>query len=175
MTYFDMQGPIRKTLPAIIAGVALFLAAVISVSGINVLGYYFGFGFIPLIVIYLWPRLANTLLSLLIIFMAGIFTDWGTDGIIGQWSLVFCATWGFLRPELRNDPFAPLRLLSIWFATCGLALVLVSLSGFFVYGILPDIASIGRQIICATICLPLVILFRHLVSKRMSEADPWKT
>jgi len=173
MTYYEMHAPVRKKTPAIVAGVALFVAGAISIGWINAFGSNVGFGFIPLLVIAIWPRLANPLLSLALVFAAGLFTDWATNQIVGQWALVFTVTWGFLRPELRSSPYAPVSLFFVWLATCGLALILLSLSGWFVRGVMPDLSALGRQMILATLLLPIILLLRNLIAKRLSDREEW--
>lgn len=173
MTFMDVQTQNRRVFPAIVAGVALLIAASLSIAGLNMFGARIGFGFIPLLVLAIWPRRANTLFSLLLVFLAGLFTDWATGGITGQWALVFVLVWGFLRPELRSSPFALIGLFLVWLATCGLALVVLALSGYFVFGILPDFAALGRQMILATFLLPLFLLLRHGFAMRFSDSEDW--
>jgi len=173
VTYYEMHAPIRKKTPAIVAGLALFLAGAIAIGGVNLFGSRVGFGFIPLLVITIWPRNANSLLSLALIFAAGLFTDWATNQILGQWALVLTVTWGVLRPELRSAPYAPVGLFFVWLATCGLALILLSISGWFVRGILPDFTTLGRQMILATVLLPIILLLRKVVARRFGEREEW--
>ena len=173
MSYYTAQTPIRKIAPVISAGFALFLACALSISGLNAFGFYWGLGLLPLLVIAVWPRRANTVLSLLAIFLAGIFTDWAVGGIFGQSALVYTVIWGFLRPELRSSPYAPFGLFFVWLLTCLVALVLISVSGWFVSGVLPDLASLGRQIIIATLLLPIIVLLRLLIAKRIGDHEEW--
>lgn len=173
MTYMNIQGSSRKVWPAVIAGVSLFIAGALSIAGLNLFGVRVGFGFIPLIVLAIWPRRADPLVSICIVFAAGLFTDWATGGIRGQWTLVFVLVWGFLRPEIRDDPFAPVHLLLIWLATCGLALLVLSITGFFVFGIMSDVASMGRQMIFATVLMPFLMLLRHGLAVRFNEHEDW--
>lgn len=173
MTYLDVQAPQRRLLPAFIAGFSLVLAGSMSVAGINLFGVRTGFGFVPLLVLAIWPRQANTLISLAFVFSAGLFTDWGTGGIYGQWALTFVLIWGFLRPELRSSPYSPLNLFLVWLATCGLALMVLSLTGYFVLEIYPDFVVLGRQMILATICLPAVMLLRRALAARFSDGEDW--
>lgn len=173
MTYLDVQAPTRNISSSIVAGLALIIAGALSIAGLNVFGARVGFGFIPLLVLAIWPRRANTLISLGFVFVAGLFADWSTGGITGQWALVFVLVWGFLRPELRSSPFAPFGLFCVWLATCGLALVVLSLSGYFVFGILPDFAALGRQMILASLLLPLFLLLRSGLVKRFSDNEDW--
>lgn len=173
MTYLDAQAPVHKVAPALFAGAALFLASAMSISGLNVLGMRFGFGFLPILVLAIWPRQANTLLSLGFVFFAGLFADWAIGGILGQSALIFVLIWGLLRPELRDAPFAPFRLFLMWLAICGLALLVLTLTGYFVHGVFPDLASPGRQMILATFILPLALILRRLLAKRFTDSDDW--
>jgi len=173
MTYLDVHGGSQKIWPAIVAGFALFVASASSIAGLNLFGAWVSLGFIPVVILVIWPRRANKLLSLALVFSAGLFTDWATGGIDGQWALLYVLVWGFLRPELRGAPFSPLTLLSVWLAACGMALVILSLSGFFVLMIWPDFAAIGRQMILATCLLPLLLLLRHILAKRFNDSEDW--
>lgn len=173
MTYLDVQAPTRKILPALVAGLALFIAGALSIGGVNLFGAYFGFGFIPLLVVAIWPRRAHSVISVALVFFAGLFMDWATGGIVGQCALVFVLVWGFLRPELRASPFALINLFLIWLAICGLALVVLFMSGYFVFGILPDFAPLGRQMALATVLLPVLLLMRYGLALRFSDNEDW--
>ncbi len=174
MTYLDVQAPAQKIWPALFAGISLFIAGAVTVSGVNMFGTRFGFGFLPLLVLAIWPRRANRLVSLFFIFLAGIFTDWATGGVMGQSSLVFVLVWGLMRPELRSAPFAPLGLGLMWIAICGLASLIMSMSGYFVYSVGPNFAVLGRQIIIATLCLPVVMLLRRGLAMRINDDEDWR-
>jgi len=173
VTYYEMQAPIRRKLPAVLAGVALLFAGALSIGGVNIFGWQFSFAFVPLVVLAIWPRDANSLLSLALVFAAGLFTDWATGTPWGQWALVFSVTWGVLRPELRSSPYAPVSFFFVWIATCGLAVVLLTLSGWFVFRVFPDFGAFGRQMIFATLLLPVILLLRRGISKRFAERDEW--
>jgi hypothetical protein len=173
MSYLSAQTSTRKIWPTIVAGVSLFIAAASSIAGLNLFGAWVGFGFIPLVVLVIWPRRANRLVSLAFVFFAGLFMDWATGGVDGQWALVFVLVWGYLRPELRSASFSPFGLLSAWFAACGSALIILSLSGYFVVRILPDFAVIGRQVLFATCLLPLFLLLRHGLAMRVGDSEDW--
>lgn len=174
MTYLDTQAPIRRLWPAVVAGIALLFASALSVGGVHVFGAFAGFGFFPLVVLAIWPRQANTLLSIAFLFFAGIFTDWATASIIGQWAFVYLVIWGVLRPDLRSSPFAPVSLFLFWLATCGLAVLLLSVTGWFVYGVLPDFRSFGRQMLVATLILPVLGVMRGVISRRFSDSEDWE-
>jgi len=173
MSYYNLATPIRKIGPAISAGIALFFSGALSISGLNLFGSYIAFAFVPLTVLIIWPRRAHALLSIAIIFLAGIFTDWATGGLFGQWALTFIVVWALLRPELRSSPYAVLSLLFVWFIACALAALVVSVSGWFVYNTVPDLRSLGRQAVLATFILPLVLLLRFGVATLLGDNDDW--
>jgi len=83
MTFLDVQTPQRKTFPALSAGISLFLASAFSIAGMNLFGVWMSFGFFPLLVLSMWPRQANTLISLTLVFLLGLFTDWASGAILG--------------------------------------------------------------------------------------------
>lgn len=173
MSYLGTQAPNRPILPAIIAGVALILAGAFSVGGVNAFDFRFGFGFFPLIVIAIWPRQAHSLVSLLLIFFAGVFTDWATGGIVGQHALILTVIWGVMRPELRSGPYALLSFLPIWVAACGLAIVLYALTGRFVYGVWPDYYVFVREMLAATVLIPIILLLRARLAVVFSDGEEW--
>jgi len=175
MTFYDMRGPSQKILPAIVAGLALTLAGAVSIGGVNMFGANFGFEFLPLIVLVIWPRDAHPIVSLIFVFAAGLFTDWGTGGIIGQWAVVFSIIWGFFRPELRSSPFSPISMIFVWLSVCLASSIVISLSGWFVFGIMPDFMALARQILLATLLLPIALFLRHVVSRRIGENEAWRT
>ena len=171
MTFLDVQAPQRKIFPALSAALALCLASAISIAGMNLFGVWMSFGFLPLLVLSMWPRQANTLISLGLVFFLGLFTDWAGGAVLGQWALIFVLVWGFMRPEMRESPYSPLRFFLAWLAICGLALVVISVAGYFVFGIMPDFKAIGRQIIMATICLPIILLLRGGLSRLIGDLE----
>ena len=173
MTYLDVRTATQKIWPAIVGALALFIAGAASIAGLNLFGAWIGFGFVPLLVLVIWPKRADRLVSLALIFCAGLFTDWATGGIDGQWALVFVLVWGFLRPELRSSPFALTNLILVWLAACGVAMIVLSLSGYFVVRVLPDFAAIGRQMILATCLLPVFLLLRHGLAMRVNDSEDW--
>lgn len=173
MTYLDVHAPTQKVWPALVAGLALLISGALSIAGLNLFGAWVGFGFIPLVVLVIWPRRANRLVSLALVFAAGLFTDWATGGIDGQWALVFVLVWGFLRPELRSSPFAPMTLLSVWLVACLVALAALSLSGMFAVRVWPDFAAMGRQMVLASCLLPVFLILRQGLAARLNDRDDW--
>ena len=173
MTYLNMPGTVKRIGPAFAAGVFLFLTGAISFAGLHLFGLRFGFGFLPLVILVIWPRRASTLLSLVLVFLAGLFTDWATGDIRGQWALIFVLVWGYFRPEMRSASNTPLGLIVIWVLVCVIAVIVLSLAGFFVYGVGPNLAPLARQMILASFMLPILVLLRRAILARLNEFDDW--
>jgi len=173
VTFLSPQAPIRRTWPAIVAGSALVLAGALSIGGIHLFGAQFGFRFIPLLVLAIWPRKANTILSIIFVFFAGVFTDWAAGDVVGQQAFLFMLVWGFLRPELLNPTLSWSRSFLVWGGICCLAIFVTTLSGWFVYGIMPDFLAFGRQLVLATMLLPVVLIVRLILEKRYSDGEDW--
>mgnify|MGYP001115335226 CR=1 FL=1 len=173
MTFRDTQAPIRSIWAAIGAGLALLLAGALSIISVNLFGQNASFAFLPLIVIAIWPRRASEIASVIAVFAAGIFTDWATGGVVGQWALVFILAWMVFRPELRDQPYAFFQTLIIWVMICGLAIVLLSASGWFIYKVAPDYLALGRQVLLATAVLPFILLLRRWLAYFTGDADEW--
>lgn len=174
MTFRDAQAPVRSVKPALFAGLALFLGGALSIVSVNIWGQSISFAFIPLLVIAIWPRRANEIVSVTLVFAAGLFTDWASGGVTGQWALVFLMTWMLLRPELRDNAYSASQFITAWLAICGLALILLSLTGWFAYRILPDFMTFVRQIALVTVLLPLIFGLRHWLARLFGSDEDWR-
>jgi len=173
MSFRDMSTPLRSLPAAIIAGVFLILAGAFSIVSVNVLGKSVSFGFLPLIVLVLWPRRASEMASIVMIFLAGLFTDWAVGGVIGQSTLIFTIVWMIFRPEMREDPYALFSLLIVWVLIGLLASALIIAAGWFVYRVKPDLVALILQFSLATIMLPCVLLLRRWVTRFYGNGDEW--
>ncbi len=174
MSFRDVSVPNRSVPIAVIAGLCLAMAGALSVLSISVFSQTFGFGFLPLIVLLIWPRRANEIASLITIFIAGIFTDWGTAGAIGQSSLLYTCIWMLFRPEIRIDPYVFRRLIIVWVLIGVFSILLLSSSGLFIYRVLPDFRSFLTQFILATVLLPIVLSIRYWIFIRFVSRDEWR-
>ena len=173
MTFRDVAAPIRSIPIAVFAGFILFVMGALSILSINIFGYELGFGFVPLLVLLIWPRRANEIVSLILVFLAGIFTDWGTAGAIGQSSLVYIVTWALFRPELRVEPYAIRSLIIIWGLIGLLVSALILGTGLFIYRVVPDVQSLFLQFILASLIIPIFLLLRFWIVSRFINRDEW--
>jgi len=171
---FRHSSIVTRSIPAaMLAGLCLLLAGALSIVSVNIFGQIANFAFLPLIIILLWPRRASEIGSLIVIFIAGLFADWAIGGIIGQSSLIFTIVWMIFRPEMREDPYGFLRLIFIWCLVCILASALISLAGWFVYRVSPDIMAFCLQFFIATLILPFIFVLRRWTALRFAGGDEW--
>jgi len=171
MTFRDVSAPIRSIWPAVFASLGLLLAGALSVISVSLFGQVASFAFLPLIVLAIWPRRANELASIAFIFLAGLFTDWASGGVPGQWVLVYTLVWMLFRPEMRDQPYAILRFIVIWILICGFATIILSLSGWVIYRVLPDFSAFAFQFVAASLPLPIILLLRHWLAHLSGDAE----
>ena len=173
MTFVDLQSSQRSVKLALAAGLLLAFLSAVSVLNVNVAGWRVGFGFVPLLVVLLWPRRANGPVSVAVVFLSGLFADWSMGGVVGQWALVYTVIFALLRAELRNEPFAFLRCFFAWLVAVGFVIILLFVSGHFVFGVLPDFGSLLRQAALGTAVLPFVLALRHWTARMAGATDDW--
>lgn len=174
MTFRDAQAPIRSVKAAIFAALALFFGGALSIISVNIAGQSISFAFIPLLVIAIWPRRASQIISVIFIFAAGLFTDWASGGVTGQWALVFLLVWMLLRPELRDNAYSISQFMLAWLAICGFAFGLLSVTGWFAYRVLPDYMAFSRQILLVTALLPPIFGLRHWLARFSRSDEDWR-
>lgn len=96
------------------------------------------FAFLPCVGIFLWPKGANSTVSLVSMFVLGLFQDHISFGPIGLWPLIWTTFFLIYRPEARSRNYA---LLAMWGrSVIGIVIVmgLHFLLGSFVFNQLPD-------------------------------------
>ena len=174
MTFRDVSVSNRSIPIALLAGLCLAVAGALSILSIRGFGQTFSFGFIPLLVLLIWPTRSNEIASLAIIFIAGVFTDWGTAGAIGQSSLIYICIWMLFRPEIRVDPYVFRRLFIVWVLIGIFSVILLSVTGVFIYRIAPDFKSFLTQFILATVFLPIVLGLRYWINARFFSREDWR-
>lgn len=91
--------------------VGLLVVMLLSLITFNIVGTPVTFLFIPLIVIFLWPKNADLLFSYILIFLAGLIFDFVSADTPGAWALVFLIGFAMMRPNQRGQES---RLAETW-------------------------------------------------------------
>ncbi len=74
---------------AIQASFAMLISVIFASMTFNIFGYTLGFIFAPLIVLFLWPKGADPIISYFGIFITGLLLDILLGDPLGGWSLIF--------------------------------------------------------------------------------------
>ncbi len=167
----DTITPIRARAYALQGGLAMLVLVTLSAVNLNLIGTPLSFLFVPLILVYLWPRGADKVLSYCLLFGCGILFDVLTGTAIGFWALIFMTGLAVIQPTLMNREatfnvswVGFITWMSIW------AAILLGLN--FISAKELDIVNFIIQICIAILVFPFVYAIRVYVrSLIISEAD----
>ncbi len=170
MTFIN-QTPVRRNSHLIPAGFALAVSGLLCVLHLQLFGASWPLLWLPVTVIALWPSRVGPVLSALLLVVAGLWVDFVTLGAPGQWPLVFLVIYSVIRPDRRPAPNSVISGLSRVAVALIIAVLVHSLSGRVVYGVWPDVTSVGRGVLVAMLLTPLVILGRAVATRSFSGGD----
>lgn len=149
----------------------LLLLMVLSVLSVNIAGRQISFIFLPLIAVYLWPRISSPIISIIFILLFGFVLDILSAGPLGLWSLIFLSVFTLIRPQGRIKPLIFMPAFRLWILVLGLAFIAAYLLGWFAMGHRPDIWSLLYQAAAAIVFFPIVYGVRHLGNNLLSDSD----
>ncbi|MEP1230567.1 MAG: hypothetical protein ABJG88_07810 [Litorimonas sp.] len=152
------------------ASLSLFVCVFLSVLHINIAGESISLLLLPLLIVSLWPREVNTVVTIGTFFVIGIFLDWGTNGVLGQWAIVYLTVFAILRPNRRDHSLSFFNAVSLWCAGLAIATVMLIITGWLAYGVLPNFTTLFRQALLICAFMPVVVFTRNLV--RYALMDP---
>lgn len=153
-------------------GVLLLLAlTVLSVLTIDIFGRKISFMFLPLMAVFLWPRLESPIASIVYILLFGLLLDMLSAGPLGLWPLIFLSVFALFGPHKRLNPQSFFSALYLWLAALTFALIAAYFLGWFAIGRQPDIGPLLYQGIAAIILFPVVFGIRHVGRSLFSDSD----
>jgi len=162
-----------RVLPVLLAFLALVLAGALSLLTINVWQRGVTFYLLPLLVVALWPRGVSGVLSVVSLFIGGLWLDWVTQGASGHWSLIFLIYYAVMRPHQHPPSLSFGAAFLSWGVAVLLGLAALGLTGRGLYGIWPDWAQLVWQAGLATLFLPILWGIRVVVGRLISDPDEW--
>jgi len=168
ITFADRDPNAR--LYALYGALFLMLLMPIGLLGTRAGAFDLKFYFVPLIAIFLWPRLSDEALSAVIICLLGLVFDLLHGSRIGQSAVMFLVYYGAVNPKARPSkrPFLPSWG---WFALTILAVAFVfQIVGFAQTQIILS-GSIVLMAISAVVLFPVIFLGWGYVRRLMSEID----
>jgi len=149
----------------------LLLLTTLSVLSIDVFDRNVSFLFLPLMAVFLWPRVGTPIASIIFILLFGLLLDILSAGPLGLWSLIFLGVFALFRPHKRLKPQTFEPAYKMWFLVLGVALLAAYLLGWFAMNRQPDIWPLLYQAAAAIILFPLVYGLRHLAKNLLSDSD----
>lgn len=149
----------------------LVILTVLSVLSVNIIGRKVSFVFLPLIAIFLWPRIDTPIISIISILLLGFLLDILSAGPLGLWPLIFLSVFTLFRPDKRLKRYRFWSAFRKWIAVLTLAVVAAYLLGWFAMGRRPEIWALIYQAIAAVVLFPVVYGLRHLGRTLLSESD----
>lgn len=146
---------------------ALFIACVLSQLSIKTSSRVLSFSFVPTALILLWPSRSSPILSLVGIFMLGLFQDAIGSGPYGIWALLWTSMFLILRPDLQ------MRSRNFLLKWAQYALVIIAIGvGHFIIGkfIIMQVLAWDNILLSGVIALatfPLVWIVRGLTAQSL--------
>lgn len=170
MAYLGTSPALRneKLIPA---ALALLIAGLISALDIRFFGSTWPLTWIPFAAVALWPRRVGVWPSSLLLFIGGLWVDWTTWGVPGQWPVVFLLTYALIRPDIREGARGLAAGMTRFILALCVGLPVFILTGWAIYEVWPDWELLGRGVAVAFIVAPLMIFIRDRLAIRMSQDD----
>lgn len=150
---------------------AFILCLFVAFMHVNIAGRTLSLLCLPLLFVALWPRNLNAQLSIAVFLVAGLFIDWGSVGAPGQWALIYLAIFAVTRPDQRLTPLSFWIALRNWFVAVVIAVIILIVTGSFVYGAWPNFTVLAWQFGLATALLPMLYLLRRVIYYIFSQPD----
>jgi len=169
MTFLMPSNPFspRHYAPACLA---LLISGFVSVLHVNLPGGSVSLLLLPMLIVSLWPRGVNAIVTIITFFLMGIFMDWGTHGALGQWALVYLAIFSVLRPDRRDGPVRFINAIVLWLLGLLIGTGALIVTGWMVYAALPSFTVLLRQALLVSALMPFVIVIRNI--SRFLLTDP---
>jgi len=122
---------------------------------------HFGFSFVPVAVIYYWPREASYTWSLLFIFLLGLFYDMSSASSLGMWTLAFIIIFLVLdgAPKGRSGLGRALVEYALSVMFC---FVIVFLLGWLSLGRLPQVSILLGNAFASIVIFPIFYWLRSM-------------
>jgi len=169
MTFLTPQTGLssRSFIPA---SLSLIVCIFLSVLHVNLPGGSVSLLLLPLLIVSLWPRGVNPVVTIVTFFVMGMFMDWGTNGALGQWAIIYLSVFIGLRPDRRDGRVSFLGAIGLWGVGLAIGALMIVITGWLVYATLPNFTVLFRQALLISIMMPLAVFIRNIV--RLLLTDP---
>jgi cell shape-determining protein MreD len=151
---------ISLSFQGLVIGIVLVFPALLSM---DIGGVYFGFNFLPVAVLYYWPRAASHTWSLLSVFLLGVFYDMASANTLGMWTLAFLVVFMVLD-STGNVKTGFGRAMVGFTMSLGLCLVIVLLIGWMSMGQLPQVGTLLLNAVATIAIFPIFYWVHNIFS-----------
>lgn len=148
-----------------------FVLCLLAQLNLRAFGVMLSFAFLPFIAVFLWPRLADPLTSVLCLFGLGLFLDLLGETSLGFWPLVFLSYFMVFRPDRREGQQGLLNLwLGLIIAGGVTALFMVAISLVLVAH-RPNLWALGQNWAVTFVLFPLIFFFVRAIGRKGSDGS----
>lgn len=168
MTFLSQSGT-SSSRHFVLACLGLFICSILSVLHVNLPGGSVSLLLLPLLIVSLWPRGVNSIVSIVTFFLMGMLVDWGTNGAVGQWAMIYLAIFTVLRPDRREQSVNFLGAIGLWGLGLMIGIVMLIVTGWLAYGALPNFISLMKQAMLVSVLMPLVVAIRSVTRYLLTD------
>lgn len=171
MPFLDTISDQRSTRLAVYGVICIFMLSILSLLSVNIFDYHLVFTGLPVIGLFLWPRLADSLVSVIGLFFVGLWMDLIGEAALGYWPFILLFLFAVLRPERREGGKGLWRL---WLGFMGVAVMTVGLMigvALVFAGGRPSVIAVVLDWIPIIAIFPLIYWIYRAVGRASSDSS----
>jgi len=97
--------------------------------------------------------------------------DWGSNGALGQWALVYLTVFVVLRPDRRDGSVSFFDAIGLWCIGLTVGVIMLIVTGWLVYGVLPNFIELLWQALLVSVLMPVVVGLRNIIRYFLMDPD----
>lgn len=153
-------------LQGLVIGIFLVFCALTNLKLGNV---HVGFVFLPVAAIFYWPLKASYSLSLVCVFLLGLFHDVASNGPLGVWTLCYIFLFMIMGGGVRTKKNFS-KALGGFVLALGFVFLLAFVFGFIALGRWPDLFGLLISVVSSIVVFPLCYWLHSLFSSLQNDA-----
>lgn len=158
-----------NTLHAVFGFLITIILSIVGLLSFHISKVDISLIWLPLMGVYLWPRFAAPIISVVLIFIAGLLHDILNAQSLGFTSILFLLVYIFLRPRLSFENSGRSSLWLRFGAVIGLTIFLILL--FKLLGSNISISNFPMQILVTLLLFPVFLGVRNMLSHIFIPTD----
>jgi len=166
----ELLSPNRARSYALVAGLSMILSAIFASITFNFFGYPTSFLLLPIIILFLWPRGADSNISYILIFFCGLTLDLFTGAKLGGWSLIFLPVFVVMRPFQLGKDAGLAETWANFLLWMGMLVALFLITGR-IGPVKTDMFSLFILGLVTVLIFPLIYGFRYMLRDYLIDED----